>query len=74
MKPSAPKTYSRFTLVIIILCDKAYHLGASILESLGMDGEGTDQLLGREIHLDLPAIALYSHLIKVTPGVGISHL
>ena len=52
----------------------AYHLCASILESLGVDGERTDQLLGGEVNLNLPAVALHSHLIKIALRVRISHL
>ena len=53
-----------------------YHLSATILKSLGVEGEGTAQLLGREVHLDFPVISLHHHLLEVALRVRIviSHL
>ena len=53
---------------------RAYHLSTFILKCLGMNGEGADQLLWGEVHLNLPVVALHHHLVKVTLGVRVHPL
>ena len=50
---------------------QAHHLSTAILKCLGVKGEGAHQLLGREVHVNLPAIALHHHLVKIAFGVRI---
>ena len=58
----------------VVMIKGVYHLSATILENLGVEGEGTAQLLGREVHLDFPVISLHHHLLEVALRVRISHI